>query len=55
MDVGEMISYATIAMKKLGYNNEEIEKVTNEMLIEARTVSEDSAESLADKIIYGDR
>lgn len=54
MDKGNALSYATIAMENLGYSQEEIERVTNAMLIEMDRVPEGSAADRADEIIYGD-
>jgi hypothetical protein len=54
MDKGQVISYATIAMQKLGYNQLEIEKVTNEMIFQMDQYTREQADNLAIDIIYGD-
>lgn len=54
MDKGQVISYATIAMQKLGYSQLEIEKVTNEMVFEMERYTQEQADNLAIDIIYGD-
>ena len=55
LEIGQAISYTTIAMNKLGYSSVEIEEVTNKMLEQIRGISEQNAEELADEIIYRDR
>lgn len=52
MDTGQAIAFATVAMKNLGYKQEEIEKVTNEMLQEIETHAGEYAVQQADKILY---
>ena len=52
MDTGQALAYTTIAMEKLGYTKEQIENVTNLMLKEMKVFYGDTAENIADKILY---
>ncbi|WP_157842723.1 hypothetical protein [Bacillus alkalisoli] len=52
MDTGQALAYTTIAMERLGYSKEQIENVTNEMLKELRIFHANTAENIADKILY---
>jgi len=54
MEKSQAIAYATIAMKKLGYKEIDIEHVTNLMLEEFEETSREQAEDRADEIIYKD-
>ncbi|MED4018622.1 hypothetical protein ACWE42_03210 [Sutcliffiella cohnii] len=54
MEVNEIIAYTTIAMERLGYSREEIENVTNEILVEVKKYSVQTAEQLADAIIFNE-
>lgn len=54
MRTGASISYATIALEKLGYSPSEIEKITNKIVEVMNTSSIDEAEARADEIIYED-
>jgi Holliday junction resolvasome RuvABC DNA-binding subunit len=54
MNRSESISYATLALGKLGYPKSEIEKITNKMLEEMETYSVAQAERAADEIVYDD-
>jgi len=54
VEKNEALAYATIAMKKLGYNEIEIENVTNSMLAEFEQTSPEDAQDQADEIIYKD-
>lgn len=52
MEVNEIIAYTTIAMERLGYPRMEIENVTNEILVEVKKYGVETAEQLADAIIF---
>ncbi|MDX5474443.1 MAG: hypothetical protein LPK00_02800 [Bacillaceae bacterium] len=52
MDTGQALAYTTIAMEKLGYTKEQIENVTNLMLKEMKVLHGESAENMADKILF---
>ncbi|WP_237662424.1 hypothetical protein [Sutcliffiella horikoshii] len=54
MRIGEAISFATVALEKLGYSPSEIEKITNKMVEVMNTSTVDHVEARADKIIYED-
>lgn len=54
MDKSQAVAYATIAMRKLGYDNVEIEKVTNAMVEEFEGYSQESAEDRADEILFNE-
>lgn len=48
------IAYTTVAMNKLGYSREEIEKITNMMLSVFDTHSPEEVENIADSVLFGE-
>lgn len=54
MEKRQAVAYTTIAMEKLGYSKEEIEKVTNAMLEELKSYTEEAAEDRADEILFNE-
>jgi hypothetical protein len=54
MEKSEAVAYTTIAMKKLGYDQAEIERVTNIMVAEFEEYTKEVAENRADKILFHD-
>ncbi|MFC0273893.1 hypothetical protein ACFFIX_21140 [Metabacillus herbersteinensis] len=54
MKKNHAIAYATVAMSKLGYSREEIEKITNMMLIECNAHSPKEVENIADRVLFGE-
>jgi Holliday junction resolvasome RuvABC DNA-binding subunit len=54
METNQALGYATLALKNLGYNKAEIEKITNQMLNEFDNYREDEVEDIADEILYDD-
>ncbi|MCA0970920.1 hypothetical protein LCM20_09985 [Halobacillus litoralis] len=52
MERDDSLAYATVALKELGYDNADIESITNKMLEVIRRMPDEKAEQMADKILF---